>query len=140
MRIPAIPVAAIVLILLAPAARAQEHWTPVSKTALSITGPISIFRDHVRFGTGATLPLAAQGRRTEMEFDGQVMSVTIFRVTTPTDLVLLRDNALCGIGPATWIVTGASGGDRMLAVYTGAASPPENKSLCGTFRYELASR
>ena len=121
-------------------AAAQERWEPVSRTAMSITGPISIFRDHVRFGTGATLAVAATGKPMEMELDGQVMSVTIYRVTAPRELLLLRDNTLCGVGWASWIVAGSRGADRALAVYTGVTAPPENKRLCGTFHYEAAAR
>ena len=121
-------------------AQAQERWEPISKTAMSITGPVSIFRDHVRFGTGATLAIAATGKQMEMDLDGQVMTVTIYRVIAPRELLLLRENTLCGVGWASWIVAGSKGVDRALAVYTGVTAPPENKRLCGTFRYEVASR
>jgi hypothetical protein len=134
---------AMLLSLLSPVvhtARAQERWDPVSKTAMSITGPVSLFRDHVRFGTGATLAVAAVGRPMEMDMDGQVMTATIYRVTAPRELLLLGDNTLCGAGLPSWIVAGASGVSRALAVYSGAVAPPENKRLCGTFRYEVAAR
>ena len=150
--LPALALTALLAQLSAWAASAGEQWTAYSKTALSITGDVTLASDRITFGNGKSLPLAPAGDVAGFKGDdGKPVNATLYRVTAPDDPLLLNGNRLCGgrgPQPATFVVVwkrpvGVKGDPdlRTMAAFSGSERPREagGPNLCGTYNYEPGS-
>jgi hypothetical protein len=130
--------------LVQSAAWAAEHWQATSTTAMSITGNVTLAPDKITFATGKFLPLAAPVPLPGFSVEGHKVAATLYKVTAPADLQLLRGNRLCDGHPVTYIVVWTPqpiGGDvapRSMSPFSGPAVPTTDASptSCGTFNYE----
>jgi hypothetical protein len=137
---------AVLTVLVQPAAWAAEHWQATSTTATSITGNVTLASNKITFSTGKSLPLAAPVPLPGFSVEGQKVAATLYKVTAPADLQLVRGNRLCDGRPITYIVVWTPrpiGGDvapRSMSPFSGPAVPTTDDSptSCGTFNYEVA--
>ena len=72
---------------------AAEHWQATSTTAMSITGNITLAPGKITFATGKSLPLAAPVPLPGFRAEGRKVAATLYKVTTPADLQLIRETA-----------------------------------------------
>ena len=128
---------------------AGERWTAVSKTAMSITGDVTLRSDRIVFSNGVVLPLRKVRTVAFTDDTGFTGRGTLYRVPNPVDPVLLHGNRMCGATravPVTFVVVWKSkplpsgGGDgRAFAAYSTSMEPPPSvQRACGVFRYEVA--
>ena len=130
------------------ASERSVRYQPLSRTAIAITGPITITSNSIIMA-GKTLKIELQGTIERFE-NGymQAARAKVYRLMPPTDPVLLNGTRLCGqhvsvrSAPtvnATWIaIIQTSPNEIGLAVFSGNDMPiSENKrdDLCGTFNY-----
>jgi hypothetical protein len=119
-----------------------EKWEAVSNTAMAITGDLTFSPGRITFGNGKSLPLAPAGTAPRFDWSGK-KTATLYRVTAPTDPVLLHGNHLCG-GPVTFIavwkpdLVGSDVDPRGMAAFSGDARPTVagGPGFCGTYNYE----
>jgi hypothetical protein len=147
MTLRAVPRALTLLALLAHgravAAPAGEHWEAVSTTAMSITGNVTFSPGRITFGNGKSLPLAPAGTIAKFGTGVESVTATLFRVTAPTNPVLIHGNRLCG-GPVTFIAVWkptrimSDVDPRGMAPFSGSARPTGagGPDFCGTYNYE----
>jgi hypothetical protein len=123
---------------LAFAEKVQEHWTALSKTAVSITGdillsPTRLTVDHHDFPLRAAADLPRYGA-----FSGNVPA-RVLRVTRRMDPELLNGNKLGCRGPIAWVVVYRLQHGTMLGmdVFDGPESPTTDADpgMCGTYTY-----
>jgi len=130
-------------------ASADERWTAYSKTAISITGDVTFSPGRITFGNGRYLPLAPAGSIPRYNALGKSVTAGLFRVTAPSDPVLLHGNRLCGgrtPQPVTFIVVSTVGpvpdGPELRSMDVFADATPPNAEggtqSCGTYNYEPA--
>jgi hypothetical protein len=120
--------AAIVLTMMlagASPAFAQDSWSAMSTTAISVTGDIRISAKEIRFGNGARLPLAGTDRP------------GVLRVVKGANPVLKNKNLLCGKEPPTFVVLGRDESTEsldgssalFLKIYNGKDIPPASDAI-----------
>ena len=125
-----------------PADAESEHWSAMSKTAMSITGDIVIDGDRLTFADGKSLKLEPyeMARTGDWAASGDAVAGDVFRVVPPSSPKLLHGNSLCA-EPASFVVLWTFGeGELTLNVYSGDAAPtgtPDADALCATYSYEL---
>ncbi len=120
----------------------SEHWTATSNTAVSITGDVTLYGDHMEFAGGKTLPIHKVRNLPIADPAGFKGLATLYRVAPPADPVLLRGNQICGRGPVTYVIIWHTQpimpGDkpgRAFAAYSGQTEPSDIGEPCGTFYY-----
>lgn len=114
------------------------RWMATSKTAMSITGDITVSDRAVTFGNGKRLPLAPVAER-----KGQwtpipgILKGKIYKLSPPADPILLHGNSLCGV-PATYVVRSQSSARALgMTVFTGANEPQGfGDHSCAVYFYE----
>lgn len=131
--------------LATPVTDFQEGYTPYSRTAQAITGPIIVSREKLVFGTGAVvdLKIVSEGVRAAWGMSGEVTNAQIFEMQSDPG-ALVNDNTLCGQDtPARYITFYQEEflGSWLLEVGVyGGNTPPtqlDTPDLCGTFNYEM---
>jgi hypothetical protein len=124
--------------LTAQAAGGEEEWSAESKTAMFITGDITLSSSRLAMANGASLLLrVAAGVR---NFGSGPVAARILTVTQPANPALLRRNRLCD-APVRWVAVWRIGDSELgMAVFSGAAQPSGKSlpGLCGTFTYSRA--
>ncbi|WP_093569591.1 hypothetical protein [Methylobacterium sp. 174MFSha1.1] len=119
------------------AAPGVERWSALSRTAMAITGDITLSPTRL-VAAGKSLPLAVAADVPAFGTLTGPVPARILRVTKPVDPVLLRGNRLCG-APVRWIVAyrGDDGRRLTLAAFTGDTLPTRESGpgLCATFSY-----
>ncbi len=145
---------ALVLLLSAALMSAQKepsdkgNWRPASKTASSITGPITLSEERLMMGF---IPVTiAPIRHAEPAEVSSVFDVPadsnpggeLYRMNISADRQLLHKNVLCGTEDTTYMLTTVSGKTLQVAFFSGGKLPdlkPEtianSNTLCGTFTY-----
>jgi len=79
-------------------------WQAMSRTAMGVTGDVTLSDTRVTFANGDSIGLAL------LEHDAQT-GQTLYRVTPPTNPELLNGNRLCGNKPVDYLVVQAKGGE-----------------------------
>lgn len=124
----------------AMAADIDGKWEPVSNTAVSITGAITVSSSAVTFSGGKSIKLASAGDKTgEWTGFGGPSEGHIFKLEPAADPELLNGNQLCGIpgNPVTYIVLAVpTEGELSLIAFTGDKLPePGSDSSCAVYNY-----
>jgi hypothetical protein len=123
---------------LASAEKGEEHWMVLSKTAMSITGDISLSPtrltvDHHDFPLRVAADLPRYG-----SFSGKVPA-RVLKVTRKMDPALLNGNRLGCRGPIEWIVVYRldHGTTLGMDVFDGPKAPTTDADpgMCGTYTY-----
>ena len=133
---------AIMVGLLATLAHAEPAaWLAMSKTAMSITGDITLDDYHLTFANGTGLDLEPYEMAREGDWAGSGDAVTgdVFKIDPPANPKLLHGNLFCA-APATYVVLWTPGESELtLNVYTGDEAPtgtPDVDALCASYSYE----
>ncbi|CDN48703.1 Hypothetical protein RG540_CH25370 [Neorhizobium galegae bv. orientalis str. HAMBI 540] len=132
------PMTIAALALMASSVHGQEaeHYTAVSKTAMSVTGDVWLDDFSITFENEESLEfsdLVADNFRV----DGRRVPASVYRVAKPADPELENGNQLCGSGDVTYVANWASGkGMSAIAVFTGRNPPKSNAELCALYTYE----
>jgi hypothetical protein len=128
--------------------RADERWQAVSTTASSITGNVTFAPDKITFTNKKSLPLADGRKLAAFISNGRAVDAMLYKVTVPTDLLLVHGNHLCDGKPITWVVVwnppeeGSEVASRSMAPFSGQNVPASDDSptSCGTFNYEVRTK
>jgi len=118
------------------AAATAEHWTAVSRTALAITGDVRFTPVQIVFQNGRAMRITAIPRPRGFP----PAATQLYRISPPTDPVLLNGNRLCGARRVTYVLVSRArspAGDVELSVYDGTRPPAnEGDGLCATYFYQ----
>lgn len=122
--------------------QSQKPLKPMSRTAYSITGPLTFLPSVIVFGKKA-VPVKSVGRFwRNWGNDGQDHTAEIFELSSDPG-ALLQGNTLCGADEkARYVVVWESvdnhGGAVNVSVWNSDVAPKDANSegLCGTFAYE----
>jgi hypothetical protein len=132
-------VAGLTILAAGPAsADPKGSWRATSNTALAVTGDIALRGDTLIFGNGTMLRLTGMesrdGRWTPLPESGRG---TVYRLSPPSDPVLLNGNALCG-KPVTYLVLSQRAEHGLsLTAFTGKAAPDGfGADACAVYFYE----
>jgi hypothetical protein len=131
------PTLALLAALAIAAAPAKNAWRPTSTTAVSITGPVTLWSDRLS-AAGASFKLRQVAQPASFRTDQGDRPARVFAVIKPRNPKLLNGNTLCGPKAATWIVAQPIALDALvIAVFTGPDRPTgqDSPGLCGTFFY-----
>lgn len=112
------------LLLLPAAAQAQtQKWAATSKTAMAITGDITVGPNTITFGNGKSIKI-------------KPLSSGVSKLTPAADPELLEGNTLCG-RPVTYVMLIPSNNGLELQAYWGAKQPvaPNGEGMCASFFY-----
>ncbi len=112
------------VLLLPAAARAQtQKWVATSKTAMAITGDITVGPDTITFGNGQSIKI-------------KPLTSGVSKLTPPADPELLEGNTLCG-RPVTYVMLIPAKDGLELQAYWGAKQPvaPNGAGMCASFFY-----
>jgi hypothetical protein len=122
------------------------RWVATSTTAISITGDARFTPTRISFSGGRQLSIAylkdVSGRVSFVGDSHAKDHATLYRVTSPFDILLKNHNPLCGQKPtyvSVMMVREASGGVAYLTVYSGAAQPTgaANDKICAGYTYSI---
>jgi hypothetical protein len=132
-------IAAACVLLTTPAhAQRSAKWPATSRTAIAVTGNITIQENRITFANGKRLRIErVGGKEGKWSPIGQSETGTIYRVTPPSDPVLRNRNTLCG-SPVTYIVLAyESRHDMTMYVYANSEPPKGDGSdeLCASYSY-----
>jgi hypothetical protein len=125
---------------------AVERWVATSTTAMSITGDTRFTPTTLSFSNGRQLSIAflknVSGRVSFVGDSHAKDHATLYRVTSPMDVLLKNRTPLCGQKPtyvSVMMVREASGGVAYLTVYSGKAEPTGAKSdkICAGYTYSI---
>lgn len=127
----------------AQTAPAPETWTPISRTAQTITGRVTFIPSKITFQNGKSLPLAGGG---QMLFrpkpkEMKVMA-DLYRVTAPDDPVLENGNKLCKGKPIAYLIVwksqkiGNETDPRTSAPFSGQKLNAGSPDDCGQYAYD----
>ena len=124
-----------------------ETWTPISRTAQSVTGKVTLAAGQITFQNGTSLQLA---RGSQMLFRPQKKAkkvmADLYRVTSPADLVLENGNKLCGAKTAAYLIVwkseklGAEVDPRTVVVFSGPKFDPGSPDECARYVYDAERR
>ncbi|WP_162894967.1 hypothetical protein [Rhizobium terrae] len=113
-----------------------DHYSAVSKTAMSITGDVWMDDFGITFENDEALEfsdLVADNFRV----DGKRVPASVYKVAEPADPELENGNRLCGSGKVTYVASwGISGGMTAIAVFTGRNAPKSSGEMCALYTYE----
>jgi hypothetical protein len=127
----------------AQTAPAPETWSPISRTAQTITGHVTFAPSEITFQNGKSLPLAGGGQmlfRSEAR-KSKVMA-DLYRVTSPDDPVLENGNKLCKGKPIAYLIVwksekvGNEADPRTLAPFSGQKLNAGSPDDCGRYLYD----
>ena len=103
-------------------APAPETWTPISRTAQTITGRVTFTPAEITFQNGKSLPLTRGGQMLfRPEAKQKRVMADLYKVTSPDDPVLQNGNKLCKGKPVAYLIVWKSEkvGQRDRSAYFG---------------------
>ena len=131
-------------------------WSPLSRTAFSITGPVTLGHNRLTLARKTfALTLVKEVDRAHLTPAGKIAdmseqptSAKLFKTVLPKDARLLNGNNICGADHgATWVLAVFAEARLSLAFFSGARQPELNPAivangheLCGTFGYISADK
>jgi hypothetical protein len=127
----------------AQTAPTPESWTPISRTAQSITGRVTLTPAEITFQNGKSLALAGGG---QMLFrpgpkEKKVMA-DLYKVAVPDDPILQNGNTLCKGKPIAYLIVwksekiGNETDPRTLAPFSGQKLNAGSPDDCGRYTYD----
>ena len=136
--------------VLAPAAlsaEAVEHWMAYSRTAVGITGDITLSTSEITFADGQRLQLSPVGTATGVILAPVISDdvADVYRINEPRDLQLLSGNVLCGASRLPTYMTALKVGDRgqsgtlYISFLTGDATPSQGmdeRRFCASLTFK----
>ena len=134
-----------------PAAAAEtpgpEVWTPISRTAQSITGKVTLATGQITFQNGTSLEIS---RGAQMLFrprkGAKKVMADLYRLAPPADPVLENGNKLCGAKPVAYLIVwkseklGTEIDPRTMAVFSGPKFDPGSADECARYAYDAGRR
>ena len=121
-------------------------WAPISKTAQTITGSVTLAPGGITFQNGKSLPLGHGGQMLfRPEAKKKKVMADIYRITQPENLVLENGNPLCKGKPATYLIVWKSAklgnevDPRTMAVFSGPRFDPGSADECGRYAYDAGA-
>jgi hypothetical protein len=131
----------------ATAQTAPETWTPISRTAQTITGRVRFAPNEITFQNGRSLALATGGQMLfRPEPKKKKILADLYRVTSPDDPALENGNKLCKGKPVVYLIvwksekTGSETDPRTLAPFAGQKFTPGSPDDCGRYSFDAGSR
>ena len=128
---------------IAQTAPAPENWTPINRTAQTITGRVTFTPSEVTFQNGKSLPLARGGQMLfRPEAKKKRVMADLYRVTSPDDPVLEDGNKLCKGKPIAYLIvwksekTGKEVDPRTVAPFSGQKLTLGSPDDCGRYVYD----
>ena len=135
----------------------EGSWKPLSRTAFSITGPVTLRHNRLTLArkTFALTLVKAEVDQAHLTSAGKIVdmseqptSAKLFKTVLPKDARLLNGNNICGADhDATWVLAVFAEARLSLAFFSGARQPELNPAivangheLCGTFSYVSADK
>lgn len=129
-------------------AQDKGYWRAASKTAVSITGDISladtkVIINYYPFTMSQIRTLNSAEVAAAFDADANAGgSGTLYRLMVPADKRFLHKNTLCGTADTQWMATYVTGRNLMVAFFSGDNQPvltmdalSNSTDLCGTFVY-----
>lgn len=133
---------ALLILIAGTSARAelQGRWIATATASMAITGDITLNGGTLTFGNGAKLALTkvADGNGHWTPVGGSLPG-TIYKLSPPSDPVLLNGNTLCGMKePVTYVVLSEPyKGGLALSVFNGRDAPQGfGVNSCAAYFYE----
>ena len=129
-----------------PSTPAAETWVPVSRTAQTITGRVTIDPTRITFQNGKSLSLAASGQMIFRPEKRQKVQADLYRVIQPEDPTLENGNTICqGKNVAYLLVwksqrTGGVLDPRTMGAFSGKNFAVGSHDECGRFAYDAGAR
>jgi hypothetical protein len=117
-------------------AQEADHYTAVSKTAMSITGDVWMDDFSITFQNDESLEFSALVANHFVVGD-KTVAASVYRVKEPADPELQNGNQLCGNGAVSYVASWALGdGMTAIAVFTGKRAPKSDEDMCALYTYE----
>ncbi len=117
-------------------AQEADHYTAVSKTAMSITGDVWMDDFSITFQNDESLEFSALVAN-HFVVDDKTVAASVYRVKDPADPELQNGNQLCGNGAVSYVASWALGdGMTAIAVFTGKRAPKSDEDMCALYTYE----
>lgn len=112
-------------------------WQAYSKTAMSITGDVTVTDRAVEFTDGVTLPWVFVGTDTgDWDLTRQSLEGAIYKLTPPSDPTLRNGNTLCGSAVSFIVLANDKPDTLVMAVFTSISAPkPTSDDLCATYYF-----
>jgi hypothetical protein len=127
----------------AQTASAPETWTPISRTAQTITGRVTFTPSEITFQNGKSLPLVRGGQMLfRPEAKKRKVMADLYKVTSPDDPVLQNGNKLCKGKPIAYLIVwksekvGNETDPRTLAPFSGQKLSAGSPDDCGRYTYD----
>jgi hypothetical protein len=124
---------------------APETWTPISRTAQTITGRVMFTPSEITFQNGKSLPLARSGQMLfRPEAKQKKVMADLYKVASPDDPVLQNGNTLCKRKPIAYLIVwrpekaGNEADPRTLAPFSGQKLNAGSPDDCGRYTYDAA--
>jgi hypothetical protein len=124
-------------------ASAPEIWTPISRTAQTITGHVTVTPSEITFQNGESLPLARGGQMLfRPEAKRKKVMADLYRVTSSDNPVLQNGNTLCKGKPIAYLIVwksekaGNEADPRTLAPFSGQKLNAGSPDDCGRYVYD----
>ena len=125
---------------------APENWTPIGRTAQTVTGRVTFAPSEITFQNGKSLPLARGGQMLfRPEPKKRKVMADLYRVTPPDQPVLENGNTLCKGKPVAYLIvwksekTGKEADPRTLAPFSGPKFTPGSPDDCGRYVYDAGT-
>ena len=129
----------------AQTAPGPENWTPISRTAQTITGHVTFTPAEITFQNGKSLPLAHGGQMLfRPEAKKRKVMADLYKVASPDDPVLQNGNKLCKGKPVAYLIVwksetvGNEADPRTLAPFSGQKLNAGSPDDCGRYTYDAA--
>ena len=127
----------------AQTAPAPESWTPISRTAQTITGRVTFAPPEIKFQNEKLLSLALGGQMLfRPEPKQKKVMADLFKVTSPDNPLLENGNTLCKGKPVAYLLvwkperTGNEADPRTLTPFSGPKFMAGSPDDCGRYIYD----
>ncbi len=131
----------------AQTASTPEIWTPISRTAQSITGRATFTPTEIAFQNGKSLPLTHSGQMLFRPVAKQKkVMADLYKVTSPDNPTLENGNMLCKGKPIAYLIVwksekvGNETDPRTLAPFSGQKLNAGSADDCGRYTYDAGPR
>lgn len=126
---------------------ASENWVPISRTAQTITGRLTLAPGQITFQNGKSLQLSRGGQMLfRPDKKHKKVMADLYRVQQQEDLVLENGNKLCAAKNAAYLVVwkseklGVEADPRTMVVFSGPKFDPGSRDECGRYSYDAGTR
>ena len=131
----------------AQTASTPEIWTPINRTAQSITGRVTFTPAEITFQNGKSLALAGGGQMLFRPRPKEKKVIAdLYKVAAPDDPILQNGNTLCKGKPIAYLIVwksekvGNETGPRTLAPFSGPKLNAGSPDDCGRYTHDAGPR